>query len=193
MFCKHAKKLFFALATFFWAGCSDDNSASVDVLYGCPDGVCGDPTPLSSNSDTFSNIDTESSNLVEPNSSSSLDDNIPPMSAACYGVVPVDTVDTTTAVTPIQCFTTSIKDASGSSHAIFECENGNRYLKDFVIYSDGLREKLPKDIKWAKPDMLNGEGANCVPGPALCVDKVDANGNIYGGCAPTIECPYKEN
>jgi len=92
----------------------------------------------------------------------------------------------------VNCYTTSVKSTTGSSYDIFECDNGKRYLKDYIVYSESLRENLPNDILWKKPNKENGEGVNCdFNGPSLCVDKMDAEGNMYGGCFPTVECPYK--
>lgn len=91
----------------------------------------------------------------------------------------------------VNCYTTSIKDTAGSSYSIFECDNGTKYLKDFVKYSESLKDRLPKDILWSKP-REGIEGDNCDFNAApLCVDKIDSQGRQYGGCLPTIDCPYR--
>ncbi len=163
---KHWGNLAFALASFLWAGCTDD----AQPMYG----VVQAPNESSSSS-------VESSSSVASSSSvtSSSSEGIPRMSATEYGIMPVD------------CYTTSVKDSKGTSYDIFECDNGRRFLKNYRVYSDNVKEKLPNDILWSEP-YQGVEGKNCnFNGTPLCVDKVDKQGRRSGGCRPTIECPYK--
>ena len=174
---KHWGNLAFALASFFWTGCTDDaqpvygvvqvpNESSSSMSGDCPECEYGVPSVHSSSS-------VESSSSVVSSSS----EGIPRMSATEYGIM------------PINCYTTSVK--AGSSYTIFECDNGKRYLKDYRKYSDELRSILPNDILWSEP-REGTEGQNCnFNGPPLCVDKVDSQGRRVGGCRRTIECPSK--
>ena len=172
----HWGKFAFAVTSFFWTACTDDtqpmygavqppseSSSSMDDCLECTYGISV-AYPLSSSS----TAESSSSDI--------------PMSQPLYGV-PV----------AINCYTTSVKSTTGSSYDIFECTNGKRYLKDYPVYSEHLKESLPNDILWNTPNKDIGEGANCnFDGPHLCVDKMDDEGHMYGGCMPTIECPDKK-
>ena len=165
---KHWGKFALALTSFFWTACgSNSDSGNNGECPVCEYGVLVD----------YSSSSAELSSSSVESSSSDI-----PMSQPLYGV-PVAT----------DCYTTTVKSTTGSSYNIFECDNGNRYLKDYFAYSEHLKESLPEDILWNSPNRDNGEGVNCnFNGPHLCVDKMDDEGNMYGGCVPTIECPYKE-
>lgn len=166
---KHWGKFAFSLASFFWAGCTSD----AQPLYGV-----AQPTSESSSSMDDCLECTYGISVTYPLSSSSTAESS--SSAESSGA--------------INCYTTSVKSTTGSSYDIFECDNGRRFLKDYQVYSESLKEKLPADVLWSKPNKAKGEGTNCnFDGPSLCVDKMDAEGHMYGGCMPTIECPYKED
>lgn len=175
----HWGKCVFALSSFFWAGCNNgsatitdnDGSECLECTYGISVSY-----PISSSSEKSSSSVPSSSLFVFSsssiiNSSSSDEDS-----------------------TSINCYTTSVKDTAGSSYDIFECDNGKRYLKDYQVYSETLRNRLSKDIIWSEPNQSKGEGKNCnFNGVPLCVDKWTSDGKILpgSGCAPTVECPYK--
>ena len=177
----HWGKCVFALSSFIWAACTDnaqpmnsgaqppsESSSSMDDCLECTYGISVS-YPVSIISEESSSSVPSSSSINIINSSSSDEDS-----------------------TSINCYTTSVKDTAGSSYDIFECDNGNRYLKDFRKYWESLKESLPSDIIWSEPNQSKGEGKNCnFNGVPLCVDKIDSQGHVYGGCAPTIECPYK--
>ena len=170
---KHWGKVVFAAASFFWSACSDDAQP-----------MNGNPVEYTSSSmedSSSSSVDQTSSSIESSSSAKSSSSNIP-MSVPAYGVPPVD------------CYTTQVQSTTGSSYDIFECDNGRRFLKNYQIYSESLKEELPADILWSAPERGSREGRNCnFDGPSLCVDKMDAEGNMYGGCMPTIECPNKED
>ena len=162
MFYKYWKVFLLALTSFFWAGC-DDSTVEPECLYGIP------PEYQSSNSDKVESSATISDNGDTDESSSSSSDG----------------------KAPVNCYTTSVKDTAGSSYSIFECDNGKKYLKDFVVYSESLKDRLPKDILWSEPrEGIEGDNCNFNAAP-LCVDKIDSQGRQYGGCHPTIDCPHK--
>ena len=164
----HWGKFAFAIASFFWTACTDDTQP----MYG----AVQPPSESSSSMDDCLEC-TYGISVAYPLSSSSTTESS--SSAESSGA--------------INCYTTSVKSTTGSSYDIFECDNGKRYLKDYQVYGEGLQENLPADVLWSKPDKSKGEGVNCdFNGPHLCVDKMDAEGHMYGGCMPTIECPYKK-
>ena len=177
----HWGKCIFALSSFIWAACTDDaqpmnSGAQPPSESSSSTGDCLECTYGISVTDPVSSSSIESSSSVESSSSAI------PMSIPAYGIPPVD------------CYTAQVQSTTGSSYDIFECDNGRRFLKDYQVYSESLKEKLPDDILWSAPDKFSGEGRNCnFDGPSLCVDKMDAEGHMYGGCMPTIECPYKED
>ncbi|MBR2899804.1 MAG: hypothetical protein IKC23_09340 [Fibrobacter sp.] len=177
MFFKYWKVFLLALTSFFWAGC-DVSSSETECLYppseyqsSNSDKVESSTTigddEISCGSNKAVSSETASNNSVESSSSSS------------------------NGRAPVNCYTTSVKDTAGSSYSIFECDNGKKYLKDFVVYSEGLKDRLPKDILWSEPrEGIEGDNCNFNAAP-LCVDKIDSQGRQYGGCHPTIDCPYK--
>jgi hypothetical protein len=173
MFYKYWKVFLLALASFFWVGC-DDSSSEAECLYGPP------PEYQSSNSDKVESSATVGDDEISSGSNETVSSNsVEPFSTSSNGRAPVN------------CYTTSVKDTAGSSYSIFECDNGKKYLKDFVVYSEGLKDRLPKDILWSEPrEGIEGDNCNFNAAP-LCVDKIDSQGRQYGGCHPTIDCPHK--
>lgn len=171
---KHWGKFAFSLASFFWAGCTSD----AQPLYGITQ-----PTSESSSSMGDCLECTYGISVTYPISSSSEESSSSVTSSSSNATVE-----------PINCYRTSVQSTTGSSYDIFECDNGRRFLKDYQVYSESLKEKLPADILWSTPERGSREGQNCnFDGPSLCVDKMDAEGHMYGGCMPTIECPNKED
>ena len=165
---KHWKKILLSSAALFWASCGGDNESTI------PTGGNDDPKKVQPDNIDGLKIDT------------------------LYGVLPfyssssiINSSNSNKNSTSINCYTTFVKGFDGRSYDIFECDNGKRYLKDYRIYKDGAKDNLPSDIIWSKPY----EGKNCnFNGVPLCVDKWTSDGKILpgSGCAPTVECPYKE-
>ncbi len=279
-------KFVFASATFFWVGCSDDSSSTSAPLYGCPDGVCENPStsasipgetsnssssvkssssssdykipmmsateygapPIfntsSSSADTSSAFDSSSSNYdpddwippmsstaygIQPtynNSSSSADtssafdssssnydpdDWIPPMSSTAYGIQPtynnssssvesssssiddegIPSMSGTVYGPSIPCYSTTEQNDAGKSFDIIECQNGEKFLKNSVIYGESIKEELPEGVSTDVPQRTPFLATNCSE-TSICVDGVDAEGNPTGGCFPTLECPPKD-
>ena len=243
---KHWMKFVFASATFFWVGCSDDSSSTAAPLYGCPDGVCENPSTSASNPDKTSN----SSSSVKSSSSSSdykipmmsateygappifntssssadtssafdssssnydPDDWIPPMSSTAYGIQPtynnssssvesssssiddegIPSMSGTVYGPSIPCYSTTEQNDAGKSFDIIECQNGEKFLKNSVIYGESIKEELPEGVSTDVPQRTPFLATNYSE-TSICVDGVDAEGNPTGGCFPTLECPPKD-
>ena len=178
---KHWGKLAFSLASFFWAGCTSE----AQPLYGVSIEDSSSSTAQTSSSMNGDCPECTYGVAVEYSSSSaeSSSSAIPMSSIPAYGVPSID------------CYTTSVKGSDNRSYDIFECDNGNRYLKDYRVYADNVQELLPSDIIWSKPNRSRGEGQNCNFNAApLCVDKWTPEGGILpgSGCEPSVQCPYKK-